>query len=53
MQDLVADSGNKPTLVSMLCRQIPYAFWHLPLKGIPDGFPVLLDINLSQVSHLG
>lgn len=32
-----------------ICRQIPYAFWHLPLKHLPDGFPVFLDINLSEV----
>lgn len=33
----------------MLCRSIPYAFWHLPLRDLPEGFPVFFDINLSQV----
>jgi hypothetical protein len=27
---------------------VPYAFWHLPLDGLPPGHPVFLDINLSQ-----
>lgn len=31
------------------CRDVPYAYWHLPLKNLPDGFPVFLDINLSEV----
>lgn len=29
-------------------RSVPYAFWHLPLKGLPPGFPAFLDINLSE-----
>eukprot|EP00879_Flechtneria_rotunda_P008905 GHRR01009325.1.p1 GENE.GHRR01009325.1~~GHRR01009325.1.p1 ORF type:complete len:543 (+),score=191.85 GHRR01009325.1:394-2022(+) len=29
-------------------RNIPYAFWHLPLSGLPAGFPVFFDINLSH-----
>jgi hypothetical protein len=31
------------------CRNTPYAFWHLPLSNLPDGYPVFFDINLSQV----
>lgn len=27
---------------------IPYGFHHFPLAGLPPGFPVWLDINLSQ-----
>ena len=27
---------------------MPYAFWHLPLPDLPPGYPVFLDINLSQ-----
>jgi hypothetical protein len=30
------------------CRSVPYAFWHLPLDGLPPGYPVFLDINLSE-----
>lgn len=30
------------------CRNVPYAFWHLPLRDLPPGYPVFLDINLSQ-----
>jgi hypothetical protein len=29
-------------------RGVPYAFWHAPLPGLPPGYPVFLDINLSQ-----
>ncbi len=32
----------------VLCRSVPYAFWHLPLTELPPGYPVFLDINLSQ-----
>jgi hypothetical protein len=31
------------------CRNTPYAFWHLPLSNLLDGYPVFFDINLSQV----
>jgi hypothetical protein len=31
-----------------LCRGVPYAFWHLPLEDLPPGYPVFLDINLSE-----
>lgn len=31
-----------------VCRSVPYAFWHLPLSELPPGYPVFLDINLSQ-----
>eukprot|EP00883_Tetradesmus_obliquus_P001212 jgi/Sobl393_1/11292/SZX78320.1 len=30
-------------------RNTPYAFWHLPLANLPDGYPLFFDINLSQV----
>ncbi|WIA39913.1 hypothetical protein OEZ86_013355 [Tetradesmus obliquus] len=30
-------------------RNTPYAFWHLPLANLPDGYPVFFVINLSQV----
>jgi hypothetical protein len=33
----------------LFCRNTPYAFWHLPLSNLPDGYPVFFDINLSQV----
>jgi hypothetical protein len=29
-------------------RNVPYGFHHFPLSGAPPGFPVWLDINLSQ-----
>ncbi|KAI8467677.1 MAG: hypothetical protein J3K34DRAFT_480735 [Monoraphidium minutum] len=29
-------------------RSVPYGFHHFPLPGAPPGFPVWLDINLSQ-----
>lgn len=29
-------------------RGVPYAFWHLPLEDLPPGYPVFLDINLSE-----
>lgn len=29
-------------------RHVPYAFRHFPLEGLPPGFPVWFDINLSQ-----
>lgn len=29
-------------------RSLPYAFHHLPLSGLPDGFPIWFDINLSE-----
>jgi hypothetical protein len=29
-------------------RNIPYGFHHFPLRGAVPGFPVWLDINLSQ-----
>lgn len=29
-------------------RNIPFGFHHFPLEGAPPGFPVWLDINLSQ-----
>lgn len=34
--------------MSLSCRSVPYAFWHLPLDGLPLGYPVFLDINLSE-----
>jgi hypothetical protein len=29
-------------------RGLPFAFHHMPLKDLPDGFPIWFDINLSQ-----
>ena len=31
-----------------LARDVPYGFHHFPLPGAPAGFPVWLDINLSE-----
>lgn len=46
---LLLHSAPLPVCPSLLmARSVPYAFWHLPLDGLPPGFPVLLDINLSQ-----
>lgn len=35
-------------LCRVCCRSVPYAFRHLPLQDLPPGYPVYLDINLSQ-----
>jgi len=38
-----------PALLCRVCgRSVPYAFRHLPLQDLPPGYPVYLDINLSQ-----
>lgn len=36
------------TQICVVHRSVPYAFWHLPLQGAAAGFPVFLDINLSE-----
>lgn len=41
---------NEPPFCANLfnMRDVPFGFFHEPLEGKPDGFPVWFDINLSE-----